>query len=117
MNAKRRTSNYIGAIAGMTTPAPATERGECSRLRREDILALYFFDIYDDHNLRVDEVGVDLASVEQACEEARQSLSDIAGDELYERGEHRSFLILVRNEQRAPVYTATLNFTGLRLGS
>lgn len=80
-------------------------------------MALYFFDIYDDQNLRVDEVGVDLASAEQACEEARQSLSDIAGDEIHEGVERRSFLILVRNEQKVPIYTATLTFTGLRLGA
>jgi hypothetical protein len=78
-------------------------------------LALYYFDIHDDQNVRVDDVGVELENPEQARREARQSLSDIAGDELTEGGEFRSFVILVRDGRQTPIYTASLNYTGLWL--
>lgn len=78
-------------------------------------MALYYFDIHDDQNVRLDDVGVELDTPEQARMEARQSLSDIAGDELFEHGERRSFLILVRNDKKIPIYTASLNYTGIWL--
>ncbi len=78
-------------------------------------MALYYFDIHDDQNVRLDDVGVELENPEQARKEARQSLSDIAGDELFEDGERRSFLILVRDDKKTPIYTASLNYTGLWL--
>ena len=100
----------------MNDPGNCGRERSASRPRCEDTLALYFFDIHDDRRIRVDDVGVELETHEQARSQARQSLSDIASDEIVEGGERRSFLILVRNEHNQPIYTASLNYTGLWLG-
>ena len=78
-------------------------------------MPLYYFDFHEDRDVHVDDVGIELENPEQACREARQSLSDIASEEIFEGGERRSFLVLVRDDQNAPIYTANLNYTGLRL--
>ena len=57
-----------------------------------------------------------LKTPSRARREARPiSVSDIAGDELIEGGEFRSFVILVRDGRQTPIYTASLNYTGLWL--
>lgn len=54
--------------------------------------------------------------MEQVRKEAQRLLPEIAYHEIPMDDDHRSFLVLVRNEQGQTVYTAALIYQGHRVG-
>ena len=76
-------------------------------------MARYFFDVYDDNEPQIDEMGVELDSREAVRKEAQRILPDIARFEVPEDGDRRSFVVVVRDEAHHNIYSATLTYTGL----
>lgn len=74
----------------------------------------YFFDI-NDGTVVLDQDGTDCADLEEACLQAKRLLPDLARDEVPRDGDRRTFSVLVSDEERCAVYSATLTFTGLWL--
>ncbi|ACB27816.1 MULTISPECIES: DUF6894 family protein [Methylobacterium] len=74
----------------------------------------YFFDIHDGQ-LQRDEDGTECADFDAARREAMISLPDVARWEIPSDGDRQSYTVIVRDAAGAPIYTATLTFTGLRL--
>ena len=74
----------------------------------------YFFDIHDGSWNR-DEVGVECADVEEACQHAKRALPELAVDQVPRDGDKHTITVMVTNENRHPVYTATLSFAGLMM--
>jgi hypothetical protein len=73
----------------------------------------YFLDVQDGHCDR-DDLGIELASLNEAIAQAEWTLPAIALNRMPRDGDHVS-LAVVRDEARKPVYTATLSVSGLRL--
>lgn len=74
----------------------------------------YFFDIHDGGPHR-DDTGTECPDLETVRQKAIQILPDIAREQIPKDGDRRTFTVLVTDENGHPVYTATLNFTGLWL--
>lgn len=74
----------------------------------------YFFDIHDGGPHR-DDTGTECDSLDEVRLQAIRTLPDVARDELPGDGDRRTFTVLVTDEDGRPVYSATLNFTGLWL--
>ncbi|GJD47895.1 hypothetical protein OPKNFCMD_0607 [Methylobacterium crusticola] len=74
----------------------------------------YFFDIHDGSE-QFDAEGVECATIEAACKQAKQVLPEIALHELSADGDRKAYTVLVRDEQDSPIYSATLTFVGLVL--
>ena len=74
----------------------------------------FFFDIHDSGVTRDDE-GQELPDIEAARRLAMSSLPQIAADEIPMDSDRRHFVVLVRDGNGTPVYTATLSFAGLVL--
>lgn len=74
----------------------------------------FFFDIHDGEWSR-DAEGVECADVEAACHEAKRVLPGMAVDQVPQDGDQHAITVLVTDEERHPVYTATLSFAGLVL--
>jgi len=68
----------------------------------------YFFDTYDGDRLLRDEAGADYETFDDAKEEARARLPDMARDTL-PNGTHRSFVVSVRNEAGTVVVRMSLS--------
>lgn len=51
--------------------------------------------------------------VAAACQEAKRALPDMASDQVLQDGDRQVITVLVTDEGRRPVYTATLTFAGL----
>ena len=75
----------------------------------------FFFDIHDDKKITHDEVGVELPDMPVVRETAMKALPKIAADEIPQDGDRQHFAVLVTDEDGRPVYSATLNYTGLWL--
>jgi hypothetical protein len=78
-------------------------------------MARYFFHLNENGIMRRDEVGHDLPDLNAARREAMRTLPAIAYDEIPLDGDRQGFMVLVTDESGQPVYSATLNFTGLKL--
>lgn len=78
-------------------------------------MPLYFFDVHDGGISFEDPFGSDLASVEEAADQAAAILPDLARDALPGRDSH-DFAAIVRDENGAVVYRAALLFRGQRTG-
>lgn len=63
-----------------------------------------------------EESGTACADLEAARREAMIARPDVARWEIPSDGDRQTYTVIVRDEARVPVYTATLIFTGLRLG-
>lgn len=91
--------------------AEAAGRGEGSALAGRrfsgNALPRYYFDVIDGDRQTRDEEGLVLANRESARREAIASLLDLARDELPD-GDHRSFLITVRDACDRYLLTVTL---------
>lgn len=74
----------------------------------------YFFDIHDSGSTR-DEDGTECASLDAVRLQAMRTLPDIAREEIPKDGDRRTFTVLVTDEDSKPIYSATLNYTGLWL--
>ena len=85
-------------------PAPATESG----------MPRYFFDI-SDRSFHRDEEGSECEDFGAARELAMRSLPEIARFAIPSDGDNQAFVVLVRDEAGAVVYTATLTYAGVRL--
>ncbi len=72
----------------------------------------FYFDIHDGEWSR-DDVGTECRDVEAACREAKQALPEIALDQAPRDGDRRAITVLVSDEDRQPVYSATLTYAGL----
>lgn len=71
----------------------------------------YYFDVKDDDGTFVDEVGLELASMDAAIKEARRALADMVKDALRER-DHDEVAIEIRDGADGPVVIA-VNLTTL----
>lgn len=74
-------------------------------------MARYFFDINDGRNVR-DEEGHECADLHTAVEYAKQTLSEIAADEMSKHGERQAITVLVTDETGQAVYLAAMTYTG-----
>lgn len=74
----------------------------------------YYFDIHDSGSQRDDE-GTECADLDAVRMQAVRTLPDIAREEIPKDGDRRTFTVLVTDEEGHPVYSATLNYTGLWL--
>ena len=74
----------------------------------------YFFDIYNS-DTTLDDHGHDLPNDEAVREMTMRSLPMIAADEIPHDGDHRNFVVVARDENGTPVYSATLSYVGLWL--
>jgi hypothetical protein len=72
-------------------------------------MAWYFFDTRDDGETIVDDVGLELPSIERAKSVAAKSLAELALDVL-PRSTRRCLGVDVTDEQRRPVLTTELTF-------
>lgn len=77
-------------------------------------MARYFFDIHDGWEFLQDSIGQDCVDGDHIRREAMRALPEIARDAIPHRGaDAQAFTVIVRNADNAPVYTATLTFSGL----
>ena len=76
----------------------------------------YFFDFHDGQALRRDTEGSECGDDEAVRQEARHALPLIAKDTIPQDEDKQAFTVLVRDENNATVYTATLTYAGLWLG-
>ena len=74
-------------------------------------MPLYFFDIIDNGALSRDDHGIELASFEEARDQAQVLLPDIVRTELLGRDLH-TFVCEVREEMRGMVYRGSLTCQG-----
>lgn len=74
----------------------------------------FFFDIHDGDPVR-DEDGVDLPDLDAAIREALRGLPSFAAHYIPKGGDRQQVSIVVRDEDRRPIYTAALSFCGTRL--
>ena len=91
-------------------------RRSCSRLFSvESRVPRFFFDILDAASDQRDELGVECADLEAAIVEAKRALPSIATDELPSDGDHKNYMVVVRDTDGHAVYSAALSFVGTRL--
>lgn len=75
----------------------------------------FFFDILDAGSDQRDEDGIECADLEAAIVQAKRALPAIATDELPRDGDHRNYMVVVRDTDGQAVYSAALSFIGTRL--
>jgi hypothetical protein len=68
----------------------------------------YFFDITNTGKTWPDSEGTELANLEKAREEALRTLAEIVKDKLPD-GDHRNFMIEIREGDGAPLISASLS--------
>ncbi len=71
----------------------------------------FFFDTDDGDTLDHDDEGQELPGAEEARQAALDALPDMARDKLPD-GDHRTFLVTVRDDQGIEIYRATLSLKG-----
>lgn len=76
-------------------------------------MARYFFDVSDTGSMQKDDEGTEFANLEDVRTAAMRLISDVARDAIYNGGDHRSFVVVVADENAVSVYSATLTYTGL----
>ena len=69
----------------------------------------YFFDVFDGDKLLRDEIGIELAGLEDVRTAAIEALPDIARDVLPD-GDRRLFSVQVRDAENRVVFKASLDF-------
>ena len=72
----------------------------------------FFFDIHDGEWSR-DAEGIECEGIHEARREAKRALPAMALEQVPRDGDHHTITVLVTNEDRQPVYTATLTYAGL----
>jgi hypothetical protein len=75
----------------------------------------YFFDVQDDAHMSRDEDGYELDNVAAAYVQAKRLLPAIALDEVPRDGDRKTYVVVVSDEARVPIYSATLSFSGIIL--
>lgn len=77
-------------------------------------MARYYFDIHDGREFLPDSIGQDCVDGETIRREAMRALPEIARDAIpHHGGDTQAFTVIVRDTDNAPVYSATLSFSGL----
>ena len=76
-------------------------------------MPLFYFDI-EDGGLCRDETGSEYRDAEAARHAAMRILPDVARYESL-AGDRHTFTVIVRDAQQRPIFTTTLNLTGLWL--
>ena len=74
----------------------------------------FFFDIHDTGSC-FDDVGIELAGLEDVRRQARKALPEVAREQIPKGEDQRHFTVLVRDEDGRAVYAATLTYTENRL--
>jgi hypothetical protein len=77
----------------------------------DNTMPRFFFDIHNG-TWSHDEDGVECMNVAEACLQAKRALPEMALDQVLCDGDHQTITVFVTDEERQPVYTATLAFTG-----
>jgi hypothetical protein len=75
----------------------------------------YFFDIRQGGHVDHDDTGLELPDLHAVRREAMHALPEIARDELPRDGDCQKIALLATGEDGRPVYSATLNYSGLWL--
>lgn len=75
----------------------------------------YFFDVHNDGKVQKDDTGTECSDWQAVREAAMRFLPDIAREEMPKDGDQRSLVVLVTDENKHPIYSATLSFAGLWL--
>ena len=83
--------------------------GRTPEIRVRQGMPRYFFDVFDGEKLTRDEIGIELAGLEQVRIAAIDALPDIARDEL-PNGDQRLFSVEARDQENRVVFKASLNF-------
>ena len=73
----------------------------------------YFFDVSDTGMMQKDDEGTEFSNLEDVRTAAMRLLSDIARDAIYKGGDHRSFAVVITDENASSIYSATLTYAGL----
>jgi hypothetical protein len=77
-------------------------------------VARYFFDIHDGNLFFRDPEGHECSNLSEVRQEAMRALPEIARQAIPNRdADAQAFTVLVRDEQGATIYTATITFAGL----
>ena len=71
----------------------------------------YFFETNDDDDVYRDDMGQELEGPEAARREVLSTLPDMARDKM-PNGDHRTFRAMVRDDQGAVIYKATMTLVG-----
>lgn len=74
----------------------------------------FFFDIQNGGPAK-DDTGLEIDTLDEVRSIAMRTLSEVAYDGIPDGGDRQNFTMLVSDERGAPVYVATLNFTGMTL--
>jgi hypothetical protein len=77
----------------------------------------YYFDLFENGSHQVDDAGLEFQTLDQVRQEAMEALPEIAKDQVPKDGDRQNFTVLVKDEDGKPVYTASLTFAGLWLGT
>ena len=80
-----------------------------------DGMPRFFFHLYENGREIIDDLEVDVETIEQVRIEAMRVLPAVATDEVPRDGDQQAYTVVVTNQQRRPVYTATLSFAGVWL--
>jgi hypothetical protein len=68
----------------------------------------FYFESYDNGSLTPDDVGLELATIESARQEAIKGLADLSADVAYD--ERHELAVVVLNQARIPLFKAILVF-------
>ncbi len=72
----------------------------------------FYFDLHDSE-CSPDDVGLEFVGVDQAIAQAKRALAEIVLDHLPRDGDRHNVTMHVSDEDRQPVYTGVLSFSGL----
>ena len=73
----------------------------------------YFFDVSDTGVMQKDDEGTEFSNLEDVRKAAMRLIADVAREAIPEKGDQRSFVVVVTDENRSSIYSATLTYTGL----
>jgi hypothetical protein len=79
------------------------------------LMPRYFFDVHDDDQISRDVTGFEFDDLAAACLQAKQLLPAIALDEVPKDGDRKIYAVVMSDEARIPIYSATLTFAGMML--
>ncbi len=72
----------------------------------------YFFDVSDTGVMQKDDEGTEFSNLEGVRTAAMRLIADIAREAIPEKGDQRSFVVVVIDQNRSSIYSATLTYTG-----